>query len=131
MIQEKRLTEKFVSLVSVDAPSYQERAIADIICTQLRELGLQVSEDVAGAAIGGNCGNVYATWPGSETSLEPLLFCAHFDTVEPGLGKKAVVHADGRITSSGDTVLGADDLSGITAIMEAICSIKETGLPHR
>jgi tripeptide aminopeptidase len=131
MIQEKRMVDQFVSLVSIDAPSYRERAIAGIICAELRNLGLQVSEDNAGAAIGGDCNNVYATWPGSRTDLEPLLFCAHFDTVEPGMDKKAVVQADGRITSAGDTVLGADDLSGITAILEAIRSIREAGLPYR
>lgn len=131
MIQEKRLVEQFVSLVAVDAPSCRERAIADIICAELRQMGLLVSEDQAGASIGGDCNNVYAAWPGNGSEYEPLLFCAHFDTVEPGLGKKAVIHADGRITSSGDTVLGADDLSGITAILEAIRSIQEAGLQHR
>lgn len=131
MINEKRLTGHFVSLVAVDAPSFQEREIADIVCAQLRDLGLQIAEDQAGAAIGGNCGNVYAVWPGSRADLVPLLFCAHFDTVEPARGKRAVIQADGRITSAGDTVLGADDLSALTAIIEAIRSISEAGLPHR
>lgn len=47
------------------------------------------------------------------------------------MGKKAVLHEDGTITSDGSTVLGADDLSGVCAILEALTSLKEDGTPHR
>jgi tripeptide aminopeptidase len=53
------------------------------------------------------------------------------DTVEPGLHKKAIVHEDGKITSDGSTVLGADDVSGVVSILEAVRTIKEKRLPHR
>ena len=66
-----------------------------------------------------------------ELEGDPIVFSAHMDTVEPGLNKKAVLHEDGRITSDGTTVLGADDLSGVVAILEAIRTIKERKLPHR
>ncbi|NLM78567.1 MAG: M20/M25/M40 family metallo-hydrolase [Ruminococcaceae bacterium] len=130
MIQEKRIVQHFVRLVDIDAPSLAERELADFVKEQLSQMGFQVSEDDAGRAIGGNCGNVYARWPGT-LDLEPLLFSGHFDTVEPGRGKKAVVHDDGRITSAGDTVLGADNLACLAAIIEAIRSITEDGRPHR
>ncbi len=60
----------------------------------------------------------------------PVLFAAHMDTVEPAKGKKAVSHEDGTVTSDGTTVLGADDLAGVTAIYEAVRHITEAGAPH-
>jgi tripeptide aminopeptidase len=53
------------------------------------------------------------------------------DTVEPGIGKKPILQEDGTITSDGSTVLGADDLSGVVDILEAIRTIRELKLPHR
>ena len=53
------------------------------------------------------------------------------DTVEPAKGKKAVSHEDGTVTSDGTTVLGADDLAGVTAIYEAVRHLIETKTPHR
>jgi tripeptide aminopeptidase len=53
------------------------------------------------------------------------------DTVAPAQGKKAVLHSDGRITSTGNTVLGADDIAGLVSILEAIRSLREEGIPHR
>jgi tripeptide aminopeptidase len=53
------------------------------------------------------------------------------DTVEPGRNKRAVIHDDGTITSEGTSILGADDVSGIVAILEALHIIEENGLQHR
>lgn len=130
MIQENRLVQQFVTLVGIDAPSKAERQMADTIIGQLRQMGFAVEEDQAGAAIGGNCNNVRATLPGG-LDLPPLLFCAHFDTVEPSCGKTACIGADGIIRSKGDTVLGADDLGGLVPILEAIRSLQEDHRPHR
>ena len=49
----------------------------------------------------------------------------------PGIGKKPVFHEDGTITSDGTTVLGADDLTGVIAILEGIRAVQEAGIPHR
>jgi tripeptide aminopeptidase len=61
---------------------------------------------------------------------KPLLFCAHLDTVEPAKGKTAIIGDDGTIRSAGNTVLGADDMTGVAAILEALTVIKERALPH-
>ena len=53
------------------------------------------------------------------------------DTVAPGIGKKPVFHEDGTITSDGTTVLGADDLTGVIAILEGIRAVQDAGIPHR
>ena len=80
--------------------------------------------------LGEIAGNLYGFLPGDE-SLEPLLFCAHMDTVEPANGKIAIFHEDGLITSNGETILGSDALSGVSAIIEAIKTIKEENINHR
>lgn len=120
----------FMELVSIDSPSRHERHMADWLTFQLRGIGFAVCEDDAGSIIGGDCGNLFATWKG-DVNLPPLLFCAHMDTVQPANGKRAVLDPDGTIHSAGDTVLGADDLSAITAILEAIRTIKKSGKQHR
>lgn len=129
-MNETRLVEEFCKLVEIDSPSFGEREMADQCKKYLLELGFTVHEDNAGLHYKGNCGNVYGFLKG-ELEGEPLLFSAHMDTVEPSKGKKAVVHSDGRITSDGSTVLGADDISGIVAILEALRTIKERKLKHR
>jgi len=129
-IREKRLRDLFETIVTIDSPSFEERKMADFIKGKLSSLGLFVFEDNAGAALGGNGGNVYGFLPGDE-ALAPLLFCAHMDTVEPGRNKRAVAGENGAITSAGDTILGADDGAGIAAILEALTVIVEEKLPHR
>lgn len=130
MINKMRMVEQFVRLASIDSESFQERELADALTKSLQELGFEVKEDEAGKYYNGNSGNLYGYLEG-ELEGDPILFSAHMDTVEPGRRKVAVVHEDGTITSDGATVLGADDLSGITAIFEAVRTIKEQGLPHR
>ena len=130
MIRSERLTALFEELVSIDNPSRQEKGIAGRILEILENLGIHAEEDNTGSKIGGTCGNLYAYIDG-DLSLPPLLFSAHMDSVDPAVHKKAVFHEDGRITSDGSTVLGADDLSGLCAILEALTSLMEDGRSHR
>jgi len=129
-MNEKRLVDEFCNLVAIDSPSFHERRMADTLKQYLKELGFFVYEDNAGEIYKSECGNIYGYLEGTLEG-EPILFSAHMDTVAPAIGKKAVRKEDGRIESDGTTVLGADDISGIVAILEAIRSIKEEGVPHR
>lgn len=129
-VERRRILSRFQKLVSIDAPSYGERAMADELTRQLTALGYNVSEDQAGEAIGGNAGNLIVKVPGT-IDLPPLLFSGHMDTVEPSSRKRARLHPDGTITSEGDTILGADDISALTAILEALTVLQEDQLPHR
>ncbi|MDE7244512.1 MAG: M20/M25/M40 family metallo-hydrolase [Oscillospiraceae bacterium] len=129
MIDKKHLLELFQTLVSIDSPSYGERAVCDCINEYLVSLGLQPLEDDAAEKLGGNCGNLYCYVDGTP-DLSPLLFSAHMDTVEPSSGKRMMTHEDGTVTSAGDTVLGADDCAGIAAILEALAVLLKGG-PHR
>lgn len=119
MIKTDRLLDTFLTLVRVDNPSGQEQAMAQTVIGMLRERGLQPEQDAKG--------NVIARVPGQG---EPLLLSAHLDSVAPAVGKKPVV--DGEfVRSSGDTVLGADDLAGVTAILEAVTAHLEANNGHR
>lgn len=125
-----RLLKTFSDLVSISSPSLSERFVCDYLSSKLSELGFSLHEDLVGEKIGGNSGNLYGFLPGDE-SWEPLLFCAHMDTIECEDGKKAIFHDDGLITSNGETILGSDALSGVSAIIEAITTIKEENINHR
>lgn len=130
LVNKERVVKEFSRLVAIDSPSFGERQKGDYLKEVLEALGLFIQEDDAGSRIGGNCGNIYGFLAGSGEE-EPILLCAHMDTVEPAVGKQAIVGDDGIIRSRGDTVLGADDCSGITAILEALRVIKENKLAHR
>lgn len=129
-VNTERLVEEFKELVAIDSVSFHERRMADALKSKLLKLGFEVYEDDAAGVYGSEAGNVYGFLPGT---LEgpPLLLSAHMDTVEPGWGKRAVIHPDGRITSKGDTVLGSDDAAGIASILEAVRAVSESGQPHR
>lgn len=148
----------FCELVEIDSPSFHEHAMAKEVRNRLGALGFVVTEDATsgrndgvvtsitstrryerlspGAALGlrrlvhtgSDCGNLFATLPGVG---DPILFITHMDTVQPAVGKHADVHADGTITSMGNTVLGADDLAGIACVMAAVQHLQELGVPHR
>lgn len=130
MINQHRLLTIFIDMARIDAPSLHERHLADWLHHQFSALGCRVREDQTGDRIGGNCGNLYVDFPG-ERSEPPILFSVHLDRVEPGRQIEPVLGDDGIIRSAGDTILAADDLAGIAAILEMMRSLHETGRPHR
>ncbi len=135
MIKQERLFKEFEKLVSFDAESYEERSIADYLKRKLASLGISVYEDTAGRQLGGgskSAGNLYAylDGKGSLKTKSPILFSAHMDTVKPGKGKSCIRHENGRITSDGTTVLGADDAAGLAEILEMLTILQENDLPH-
>lgn len=138
MIHRSRLVSQFKKMVEFDSETYQEREIADYLTGELKQLGFEVWEDDAGYRLkeklpeygtAAPTGNLYGFLKGTSNS-SPILLSALMDTVKPGIGKRAVEDEQGMITSEGDTVLGADDLSGIAAILEAVRVIRENNLSH-
>jgi tripeptide aminopeptidase len=109
------MVEEFCSLARIDAESGCEREISDVTAAKLESLGFEVIRDDAGKHFGGETGNVIGRRSGGIEG-EPILLCAHLDRVAPGKGVKPIVLED-RIVSSGDTVLAADDLVGVVAIL--------------
>ena len=130
MINQDRFIHRFEELVAIPNSSREETAMCDYLKKALTVLSIPFEEDDTASKLNGNCGNLYAYVEG-EKALPPILLSAHMDSVEPAKDKRCVFHPDGTITSDGTTVLGADDLAGICAILEAITSIKEDGKAHR
>ncbi|MDR3539383.1 MAG: M20/M25/M40 family metallo-hydrolase [Desulfosporosinus sp.] len=129
MINRARLFAEFCELTKIDSPTKNERQIADLLKNRLENMGMVVTEDQAGLAIGGNCGNVFAYLKGNLPQAPVLLLSAHMDTVDPCLSIEPVLQ-NGRITSAGSTILGADDKAGIAPILEALRTIHEQSISH-
>ena len=115
------VTDYFLELISIDSESRNERKVADRIKQDLELLGFNVEEDNSNVHTGGNAGNIYAFLEG-DSNVEPILFCAHIDTVKPGNKINPDV-SDGIIRTDGKTVLGADDKSGVAQIIFGIKKI--------
>ncbi len=133
MQNEQRLLNEFLELVTIDSPTYGEENISKILKQKLHELGCtDISEDTAATAIGSTTNNLYAYFPGTTTHADKvptLLFSAHMDCVPPCRNVKPEI-INGVISSKGNTILGADDKSGIAAILEALRRIRERKIPH-
>ncbi len=130
MISEERVRKTFAKLVSIDSPSLAEKKMKDHLQSLFGELGIALEEDDSAAVTGSDAGNLYGYVKGGE-GIPPVLLSIHMDTVSPGLGKKAIFMPGGTIVSDGNTVLGADDMSGATAIYEAMRFLKSNGTRHR
>ena len=129
MVSKERLTQRFLEMIKIYSPSKGEKEMADWIERYLTERGISFQSDHAGEAYGGNGRNIVACIPGTKKGM-PLGFAAHMDQIEPCEGVKAVQEGD-IIRTDGTTTLGGDDKSGITAILEAVEDILETGAEHR
>ncbi|MDD5452641.1 MAG: M20/M25/M40 family metallo-hydrolase [Desulfovibrionales bacterium] len=129
MINRQRLAGEFLRLVQIDSPSRQEGAIAQYVRKTFESLDAGVIEDGVGTLIGSESGNLIVRIPGTRRDLPPLMFNAHLDTVEPGRGVK-VIQENGTFKSDGQTILGADDKSGIAILIEAIRLLQEGGIAH-
>jgi len=127
MINRDRLLQKFLEYSACASESYRERDFCLLLERELDELGLTWERQEIGAQVGSDGWNLRALLPGEG---EPLLFCAHMDTVSPGAGVRPVVQ-DGVIRTDGTTVLGGDDKAGIAASLEALRAVAEEGGPHR
>ena len=131
MINKERIINEFNKLISFDSLSFHEKNIYEYLINKLKSLGLKIITDEAGKKLSNNIdagNNIYAILEGNKKG-SPILFSSHMDTVSPGIGKKAIIEGD-LVKSSGDTVLGADDVTGIVSILEALTIIKENNLSH-
>ncbi len=124
MVNEERLINNFLNMVKISSPSLKERAMADYLKNELKNLGLEIEEDNAGSKINGDAGNIIAVLkaPGKKK----ILFSSHMDTVSP-CDKIVPIVEEGIIKTDGTSVLGGDDKAGIAAIIEMIRMFKESG----
>lgn len=121
MINQDRLVQTFLELVRIDSPSGHEAEIGQHLRTRLEALGLETEMDAIGNLIGRTVdGQGAGGW---------LLLSTHMDTVGTDTGIQPVVE-NGVITSDGTTILGADDKSGVAAVLEVLAVLREQRLPH-
>lgn len=126
-MENNRVLNEFIELIGISSPSLGEREMADVLKTKLSDLGFTACEDKAGELIGGTSGNVVGFLKGTKGT--PLLLCAHMDRVSNGDGIKHIIK-DGKVTSDGSTILAADDVGGIAAILGGLRLMKESGKEH-
>src|SRR5918998_1431735 len=129
MINQERIKNLLLELVRIDSTSRKERDVAQRIKQYCEEMGAEVFIDDAGEKVGGNTGNVIARFPGTIPTAEPIMMSAHMDTVVPGRGVKPIVEGD-IIRTDGSTVLGGDDKSGCSVIIETVRCLQEQNIPH-
>src|SRR5262249_47306590 len=89
VIQADRRKALFLDLVQIASLSRRGLAISERLAGEMEVLGGSVSFDDAGAAVGGEVGNLVARIPGT-ADAPAMLLCAHMDTVEPGAGVKPI-----------------------------------------
>ena len=129
-MNEKRLLDTFFEYVQINSETRNEREMCERVKKDLEDLGLRVDVDEIGEKFGSNGFNVYGYLDG-DPSLDPIILSAHLDTVVPGYAIKPYVK-DGRIYSETDTmILASDDKAGVSAIVEAVRTVKEQNIKTR
>jgi tripeptide aminopeptidase len=123
-INRERLLKTFIDLLRVDSPSFQEKKLGALLAGELRKRGCRVTAQKYDTSF-----NLIAFKKGNTAKSEPLLLSGHMDTIEPTEGLRFCIRA-GRVSSTGDTVLGADDKSALAQILEALAVVQENNLPH-
>ncbi len=128
MISKERMTQHLMDLIRIDSPSKMEKNVALKLEDEMKELGAECIFDNVGNKIDGNVGNLIVKVKGNKDA--PTFFLSsHMDTVAPGLGIQPRID-DGIMRSDGTTILGGDDKSGVSIIVEVIRTLKEQNIPH-
>lgn len=128
-VNEERLLNLFLELAKINGPSTKEQLVADYLVEALTELGFTLEFDEAHHHFNGEVGNLIAWREGTDSTIPPLFFSTHMDTVLPTEALKPVIK-DGVIYSDGTTILGADDRAALAAYLEGVRAIIESGVPH-
>lgn len=103
-----KLLDIFTKIVQINSTSGNEKHMRNYLLSWLKNNKFLAKVD--------KVGNVYAM----KGNITPsVLFCAHMDTVNPGIGIKPIVK-NGIIKSSGDTILGADNKAFIASLLFAL-----------
>lgn len=108
------MEDLFIKLTSIASPSGSELEFAKYIKKLLSELKLETCID--------ETGNVFAK---NDRDGTPLLLSAHLDTVQ-GDSQICAIKKGERITSSGNTILGADNKASICAILTALKRVQKS-----
>ena len=123
LINSARLLDTFLAILRMNSFHPDEDRIMEALSRKLTAVGMSVTQDATR--------NLLAYWPGTGdlNHTDPVLLCAHVDTVRPTVGMEPVVR-DGSVFSDGSSVLGADDKAAVAAIVEAAEAISDASFSH-
>ena len=127
-VERRELNDLFADLCRIESPSGHERACADRIASELQALGIEVSEDDAGAETGGDCGNLLAELASPTAGAPTILLCAHMDTV-PLTAPVHPVLVDAGWENDGPGILGADNKAAVAVILAVARRVARAGAP--
>ena len=127
-LEQRYLHSIFAELCAIDSPSLHERACGERVAAELRSLGLDISEDGAGRAIGADCGNLLARLPGGSADSRSVLLCAHLDTV-PALAPIEPVLEEGFWVNANEGILGADNKAAVAVLLALARQVYSEGAP--
>lgn len=137
-VNRKRLVDLFLQLAKIPSPLWKVGAIMEFLSELIKKEFPEATVifDEAGKNIepdkfeNGNMLITIPATPGCEELL-PVAVDAHVDTVDIPTGLTISPILDGNVIKSDEvTILGADDKSGVAAIIEALRTIREKNLPH-
>lgn len=128
LLDKDKLLKTFIELVKIDSESKNEIQVAEYIKKRLKKLNIPFVIDNSKNKTGSNHGNIIAKL-NNNRSLPTILLSSHMDTVVPGNNIKPIVR-NKTVVSSGDTILGADDKSGLAIILETLETLKTNKINH-
>ena len=124
-----RLSRTFITLCEIDSPAKGEGNLSLFLQDLFRGSGADhIFEDGSSRLTGSDCGNLVVRFAGSRAEADPLFFNCHLDVIPPCAGVK-VRRVGDLFTSSGNTVLGADDKAGIAILIEVLHALREEKIP--
>ncbi len=129
-INRERLAATFTELCEISSPSRREGLLAADLRQRFSLLGADaIIEDDSAARTGSEVGNLIIRFNGTLAEQPGFFLSCHMDTVGPCEGVEVVRRGD-IFTSRGETILGADDKSGIAAILEMLTILGEREIAH-
>lgn len=128
-VNKDRLINNLLEMIKINSVSLKEKSMCDWIENYFKSRDIEVYRDNCGEKFGGNGSNILVHIKGTLEG-EAICLAAHMDTVEPGENIEPIIKGN-LMVSSGDTILAADDKSGIASILEAIECVREKNIPHR
>ncbi len=132
-VERRYLASTFAELCRIESPSGSERRCGERVAAELRALGIEVTEDGAGALVGSDSGNLFARLPATARAPEldgarSLLLCAHLDTV-PLQAPVEPVLIDGVWQNEHQGILGADNKAAVAMLLALVRHVHAHGSP--
>lgn len=119
-----RVVQIFLEAVKINALSQNEKAVADFVKSFLHNYKYEIVEDDSKKFTGSNTGNIII----KVGSGGDFLLLSHMDTARETKDLIPQIR-NGKITSSGNTILGADNRAGVSVILHTLEKIYKENIP--